>query len=402
MHSADATLTTQFELPPQPVFEGGYRPGVKFQFYGMFDRCLSIANVCTQLASNLTRTVSGVALHSYFEGPYFDPDLEAFAAMDRDAPIAMFYGLPDHVPDFFFRHQFRIGGFVCETDRIHSDWVRVCNRMDLVVVPSTFCRSAFISSGVTTPVLVVPHGLEPGYVPYPGLLKDGPFVFYNTFSADSFLERKSCEELIRCFLRAFDRRPDVILRLRTQDSPKIDAYRRHYDFGAVIHVDPPQAESTTEFAKIYSQVHCVVHPSKGEGFGLIPLQAIACETPVIAAPVTGMADYLSDRNAVLLKTAGRVPGIGIGNQSGTYFRIDEDDLVKKMRYVYENWTNEKRKLRSVAAEFRRVHSWENALSGFMTLARKIIAADDLAQAREIAGDTCRRQQGGHSSLATAI
>ena len=51
---------------------------------------------------------------------------------------------------------------------------------------------------------------------------------------------------------------------------------------------------------IFSRMNCTVHPSRGEGFGLVPLQSLACETPVIAPAVTGMTEYLTPDRAICL------------------------------------------------------------------------------------------------------
>jgi glycosyltransferase involved in cell wall biosynthesis len=128
-----------------------------------------------------------------------------------------------------------------------------------------------------------------------------------------------------------------------------------------------------EFAALYSQVDCVVHPSKGEGFGLIPFQAIACECPVIAPAVTGMADYLNDSNAIILKTGGRTRGVGLGNAAGHYYAVDENHLRRSMRYVLKNWSRERARLKDIGPAFRKQHAWPNALSGLASILQSLLA-----------------------------
>ena len=45
-------------------------------------------------------------------------------------------------------------------------------------------------------------------------------------------------------------------------------------------------------ARNLSRAHVVCQPSRGEGFGLIPLQALCCGVPIVATQVTGHSEYL--------------------------------------------------------------------------------------------------------------
>jgi len=70
------------------------------------------------------------------------------------------------------------------------------------------------------------------------------------------------------------------------------------DFGltaADIEIRPGLAESHEGIAALYSAMHAVCQPSRGEGFGLVPLEALACGVPVIATACTGHAEYLGSR-----------------------------------------------------------------------------------------------------------
>jgi hypothetical protein len=49
-------------------------------------------------------------------------------------------------------------------------------------------------------------------------------------------------------------------------------------------------------AELYRSYHVVCQPSRGEGFGLCPLEALACAVPVVATDATGHSEYLADRN----------------------------------------------------------------------------------------------------------
>jgi glycosyltransferase involved in cell wall biosynthesis len=50
-----------------------------------------------------------------------------------------------------------------------------------------------------------------------------------------------------------------------------------------------------ELAAIYTGAHALVFPSDDEGFGLPPLEALACGTPVVACDVPALREVLGDR-----------------------------------------------------------------------------------------------------------
>jgi len=53
--------------------------------------------------------------------------------------------------------------------------------------------------------------------------------------------------------------------------------------------------SDEELASIYSGAHALVVPSDDEGFGLPPVESLACGTPVVACDVPAMREVLGDR-----------------------------------------------------------------------------------------------------------
>src|SRR5207302_1409289 len=55
-----------------------------------------------------------------------------------------------------------------------------------------------------------------------------------------------------------------------------------------------------ELAGLYTACDCLVHPYRGEGFGLPIAEAMACGLPVIVTGYGAALDFCNDENAFLI------------------------------------------------------------------------------------------------------
>ena len=63
--------------------------------------------------------------------------------------------------------------------------------------------------------------------------------------------------------------------------------------------------SEAEMAGLYSACDCLVHPFRGEGFGLPVVEAMACGLPVIVTGAGPALDYATDETAFLIPATTR-------------------------------------------------------------------------------------------------
>jgi glycosyltransferase involved in cell wall biosynthesis len=90
-------------------------------------------------------------------------------------------------------------------------------------------------------------------------------------------------------------------------------------------------------ANLYRQHHAVCQPSRGEGFGLVPLEALACGVPVMATACTGHAEHVTAENpgTVVVPTGPDAPvDDGPGAMAPT---VDVDHLACALGEVYDQW-----------------------------------------------------------------
>jgi glycosyltransferase involved in cell wall biosynthesis len=112
--------------------------------------------------------------------------------------------------------------------------------------------------------------------------------------------------------------------------------------------------SVEDLVKIYNKAHCLVYPTNGEGFGLIPFQGIATGLPTIVTNATACADF-----AEMSVPLDSRPSPGNGVHLGDWVEPDLDDLRDKMKYVYENFNDVKEKTLHSASVIHSTQTWNH-------------------------------------------
>lgn len=111
-------------------------------------------------------------------------------------------------------------------------------------------------------------------------------------------------------------------------------------------------------ANLYSSASVVIQPSRAEGFGLCPLEAMACGTPVVATYSTGHADYLETARGGVVRVAsyGEAPigGEGPGAMAPT---VSADDVLNSLGLAYSHWKKLAADARAHAPSVARDWSW---------------------------------------------
>jgi len=174
----------------------------------------------------------------------------------------------------------RVALTMFESSKIPADWAPVLNRCDALVTTSHFGAELFRDCGVRTPSYVAPLGLSPIYQPRK-TLNQAPLTFLAFLDRGS---RKGGMLALNAFVRAFGDRRDVrlILKMRHQQYP-LDLLNDNVTIIA-------QDMSEAALYQLYLSADVLIHPSTGEGFGLIPREFAATGGVALATNWSGTAD----------------------------------------------------------------------------------------------------------------
>jgi glycosyltransferase involved in cell wall biosynthesis len=282
---------------------------------------------------------------------------------DRDVDVsspALLFGFPSWYEDIP-KHRQMIGYHVPDVLPAPPSWGPVIrDRCSDVLTPSTWCKRVLECGGIGS-VSVVRHGVDPRVFRPSETEREGPILLRHYCSSET-MERKGTVELLKAasslLTHKFSTGP-VILRASVPPSTilRVRGFQREFAGGSIeIVSDEPRSQE--EFAEELRSVSAVVQPSRAEGFGLIPLQAIACGVPVIMTDATGHAEYAEDiEDATLFVRTGALQSAGGGRAPA----LSSRSLSSHLATMIVNHERLTKNARAVAEGVRRAWSWENVL-----------------------------------------
>lgn len=222
-----------------------------------------------------------------------------------------------------------------ESTKIPKDWPDFLHAAEKVLVPSKWCQKVFAESGVESEV--VPLGYDDDVFIFNerenkrSTRQDFIFLHYNAFNI-----RKGFIEVFKAFTQEFSKDEPVKLVLKTnlkhipipinpQVYPNIEIINKKME--------------AWELADLCADSDCFVFPSRGEGFGMTPLEAMATGLPTIVPNAHGITEYFNPEFMYEVEVENTCPGIYSkykGQDVGDMVVCSVKHLRQQMRYIYEH------------------------------------------------------------------
>lgn len=252
-----------------------------------------------------------------------------------------------------------------ESSEMPPQYVKNLNRAQAVVVPCRWNAENFAENGVTVPIHVCPLGFEPDvYWPTP-VSMHGPCVFGVAGRTHHCARRKGVQDAIDLFLKTFP--TDEGVRLHVKVHPDDDA--KSTDHRVKIsksHFEP------YEIGHWLRSLTAFVTLSRGEGFGLWPLHAMACGRPVIGAKYSGQADFMTEANSFVAKhrVVDAVSGQSNVEYLGQWAEINQQSAAQHMMTIRRN-RQAAAEIGSVAAQWVSKMTWESAAARLFEILKTV-------------------------------
>lgn len=216
---------------------------------------------------------------------------------------------------------YKVGYTAWESTKLQNGWTDKLELIDELWVPNSFCKEVF-ENYTDKNITVFHHGVSENFAPKKRELNDKFIFLHMGFPA----VRKNLPDAVNAFLELYAGREDVELWIKGYDTSTIFTTEKNIKLLSGV-------KTYSEIISMLHDAHSLVYPSWGEGFGLIPLQAMATGLPTILTD--GWADYQYVSELVIDSELEESPWQSI--HPGSMLKPNFDSLVSRMDEVYKNY-----------------------------------------------------------------
>lgn len=256
---------------------------------------------------------------------------------------------------------------------IPAVWSTILERLGLVIVPSGWCAETFVRYGHVNEerVRVVSLGLVDGIKPLGIRPPEGgePFVFLTW--ARSLFDRKGVTIALEAYNKVAKVLPNTELWIKVnggttwtelcyRGAGKVRLYADEY--------------TDAEMEQLLNEANCFVYPSHGEGFGLMPLEAMARGIPVIATAWSGMVEFVNEGTAWPVQPDGVERATLYERIYGGemyWAKVNAAKVAERMMEVATNYDEALKKAARAGAWARETFTWDKSAQVLMDILMEV-------------------------------
>ena len=316
-----------------------------------------------------------------------DLEQERYKGMYRvPSKIGAVMSLPydDHIHNHQSVHKIVITQF--ETDHIPEKHIERVNFCHHLIVTSKYQPKIWKKSGCDIPISVMTPGVDTDYFAFKQRV---PGHEFRLLLLGAITERKNPFGAIRIFQAASGGDPNWRLTIKTRKTDAVGQIVKVASSDARIKVDV--GDSHPDLVKNYYYTHDVLlWPSKGEGVGLPPLEAMSTGMELICSENSGMLDFVNEDHCYPVRISHTEPADGPGGFShdtvingqfrqgyvesfgsvGNWWVPDERHAIKQLVTCYNDFISGKGKGRKAAEYVRRNHTLAIQSESILKVLRK--------------------------------
>lgn len=277
--------------------------------------------------------------------------------------------------------RYRVPYYIGETTRIPRHRAYFLRRAEMVWAASQWGRRVLEANGVAADkIRVVPEGVDTRiFAPPPAGQRDTEV--FRFLCVGKWEERKGTADLIRAFLQTFHRDEPVELVMHCGGTAPMHEIKRKIaecsgTGGPRVVASEPV--SLPKLVELMQRCNAFVLPTRGEGWGLPILEAMASELPCIVTDYSGLKEFANEDNCFLVRVESMVPvndpkQYEVRFEWGEWAQPDLAHLRSLMRFVYENRGIALNKAKRAREEAVRLWSWDRAAQTAMAHIRELRA-----------------------------
>jgi glycosyltransferase involved in cell wall biosynthesis len=260
---------------------------------------------------------------------------------------------------------------------------------DLLITPSEWTREVYLNSGINPQrVVSIPNGYNPDIFNKPNT-KDNTKITVLYVGCHQF--RKGLDILLSVWSQITKQGTPVQLIIK--DTPQVygasntqeDIVKLQYKTKCADIIYDDSVRSEEEMAALYKQAHVLVHPYRGEGFGMHVQEAMACGCVPIVTFGGPTDEFVKDfkiasskRIVNMYEIFGLKAEDAMTQMGGHKWVLEPDanDLAKQLHYVINN-------LKTISVDTSLLNTWTEVGNKYYEVVTKISNASSTVRSKHV-------------------